>query len=271
MSSTILDVTVQSKVFNGLDVLKDVQFKVSEGELVSIVGSSGCGKSTLLRIISGLDQEFKGGVQVAGEAARLHSGHVGFVFQEPRLLPWLTVEQNVGFEAGANGAKHPRVADLLSEVGLSEFADAYPKQLSGGMAQRASIARGLFNHPRLLLLDEPFSAVDAFTKMRLQDLLLGIVTRRRTTVLLVTHDIDEAVYLSDRVLVMGSNPGQIIGSVSISQTNHRNRAHPMFARLKSEVLELLDQSSGFGQSLFAQPNQVQPVNSLLPARQAANR
>jgi sulfonate transport system ATP-binding protein len=170
----------------------------------------------------------------------LHSRDVGFIFQEPRLLPWLTVADNVGFDLGRGGGKHPRVQELLTEVGLSDFANAYPKQLSGGMAQRAAIARGLFSQPALLLLDEPFSAVDAFTRMRLQELLLSIAQRHGTTLLLVTHDVNESVYLSDRVLVFSSNPGRISGEVTVDVPRVRDRRHLRLARLESEVLTLLN-------------------------------
>ena len=129
---------------------------------------------------------------------------VGLIFQEHRLLPWLTVADNVAFDLGRGGGANPRVNDLLAEVGLLDFADAYPKQLSGGMAQRTAIARGLFTQPALLLLDEPFSAVDALTRLRLQDLLSSVASRHRTTLLLITHDITEAAYLSDRVVVLSS-------------------------------------------------------------------
>lgn len=244
MSNLILDLSVNTKSFDGVHVLDNIHFELSAGEVVSLVGASGCGKSTLLRIVAGLDRDFDGAVNVAGEPARVHSGHVGFIFQEPRLLPWLTVAENVGFEAGPKGAAHPRVAELLEDVGLSDFANAYPKQLSGGMAQRASIARGLFNQPQLLLLDEPFSAVDAFTKMRLQDLLLNVAARHRTTVLLVTHDIDEAVYLSNRVLVMTSKPGAISHSVSVDIPHQRDRRDVRLAELKSTVLTLLNEGMG---------------------------
>jgi len=162
------------------------------------------------------------------------------VFQEPRLLPWLTVAQNVGFELGAKGARHPRVAELLAEVGLADHANAYPKQLSGGQAQRAAIARGLFSRPRLLLLDEPFSAVDAFTRMRLQDLLKAIAARHDATVLLVTHDVGEAVYLSDRVIVLASGPGRLRGQVRVDIPHPRDRRDPALALLEGQALSLLE-------------------------------
>lgn len=240
MTVPLLELQVDAKVFGKTLILEDIQFHLAAGERVSLVGPSGCGKSTLLRIIAGLERQYQGTVRVLGEPAQVHSRHVGFIFQEPRLLPWLTVAQNVGFELGKVGAQHPQVTALLAEVGLGDYANAYPKQLSGGMAQRTSIARGLFTQPELLLLDEPFSAVDAFTRMRLQDLLLDVAQRHRTTLLLVTHDIDEALYLSDRVLIMSTQPGRISGEVRVPLLHTRDRRDPKLARLKARVLTLLN-------------------------------
>lgn len=157
-------------------------------------------------------------------------------------MPWLTVAENVGFELGRRG--HPRVRELLAEVGLADFPDACPKQLSGGMAQRTAIARGLFTQPALLLLDEPFSAVDAFTRLRLQDLILSIAARHDTTLLLVTHDIAEAVYVSDRIIVMNSGPGRMTGEVRIDLPRPRERRHPQLAAWGAEVLTLLNGGVG---------------------------
>jgi len=243
MSSAVLDIAIAAKQFGAVPVMRDVALALQPGEVVALVGPSGCGKSTLLRIVAGLDRQYSGHCRVLGEAAQVHSGHVGFIFQEPRLLPWLTVADNVGFELGRHGGRHPRVRELLDEVGLAEFADAYPKQLSGGMAQRAAIARGLFTQPELLLLDEPFSAVDAFTRMRLQDLLLRVAAHHGTTVLLVTHDIDEAVYLADRVVVLAPRPGRWVGEVRNPLPRPRDRQSPRLADLRQQTLALLDQSA----------------------------
>ena len=240
MSKKLLDLAVDAKNFAHLRVIDRVRFEVRAGEIVSLVGPSGCGKSTLLRIVAGLDCAYTGRVLVNGQKPQLHSRDVGFIFQEPRLLPWLSVADNVGFDLGRGGGKHPRVHELLTEVGLADFANVYPKQLSGGMAQRAAIARGLFTQPALLLLDEPFSAVDAFTRMRLQELLLSIAKHHATTLLLVTHDVNEAVYLSDRVLVFGSNPGRIQGEIEVNIERERDRRDPRLARLEGEVLTLLN-------------------------------
>ncbi|MBA4382863.1 MAG: sulfonate ABC transporter ATP-binding protein, partial [Sideroxydans sp.] len=223
MTEILLHAEVSSKKYQQHEVLKNVSLNIKQGQIISLVGKSGCGKSTLLRLIAGLDVDYSGSIAIRGKHVKLHDSEVGFIFQEPRLFPWLTVAENVGFEEGKAGAKHPRVNELLEEVGLLGKNDFYPKQLSGGMAQRVAIARGLFSRPSVLLLDEPFSAVDAFTKMRLQDLLRNIATHHHTTLLFVTHDIEEAVYLSDRVCVMQANPGTIREVVNIDLPRQRDR------------------------------------------------
>lgn len=234
MSQSLMDIRVEHKAFAGNTVLHGIDLSLRSGEIVSLLGPSGCGKSTLLRIVAGLEQDFRGSVQ------RIQ-GEVAFVFQEPRLMPWLTVAQNIGF---SDDDRYDRgwVGQLIEEVGLSGFADALPKALSGGMAQRVAIARGLYSHPAVLLLDEPFSAVDAFTRMKLQDLLLQLAARHATTLLLVTHDVDEALYLSDRVLVMGSRPGTITHELPVGLQTPRDRRDPLLARLKAQALTELQQA-----------------------------
>ena len=223
MSATpLLDVHVRHKRFAARDVLREVHLQLHEGEVVSLVGASGCGKSTLLRLIAGLDRNFDGCVRLDGHPVREPTRDIRFVFQEPRLFPWLSVARNVAFDLDGHGDQGTRVAALLDEVGLSGLGARLPKQLSGGQAQRVAIARGLFVQPRLLLLDEPFSAVDAFTRLRLQDLLLHVVQRHRITVLLVTHDIAEAVRLSDRVLVLEADPGRIAAELPVSLPQPRD-------------------------------------------------
>ncbi|CAD5108387.1 ABC transporter ATP-binding protein [Zestomonas carbonaria] len=230
MSEPLLDIRVERKSFAGTTVLQNVGLRLGEREVVSLLGPSGCGKSTLLRIVAGLEREFSGRVERGGQG-----GEVAFVFQEPRLMPWLTVEQNIGF---SDDRHYDRdwVAQLIGEVGLDGFADALPKQLSGGMAQRVALARGLYSRPRVLLLDEPFSAVDAFTRMKLQDLLLQLADRHAIALLLVTHDVDEALYLSDRVLVMGSRPSGIRQELTVNLPRPRDRRDAELARLKAEAL-----------------------------------
>lgn len=254
----LLDLHIRHKAFAGRTVLREVRLQLQVGEVVSLVGASGCGKSTLLRLIAGLDREHDGDMTLAGVSLTDIHREIGLIFQEPRLLPWLTVAQNVGFgasvrvggrsragESSANkqdtkgdGGDSASVQALLKEVGLAHAADLLPKQLSGGMAQRAAIARGLYTQPRLLLLDEPFSAVDAFTRMRLQDLLLAVARQHGITVLLVTHDIDEAAYLSDRVLVMGQ--GEMLADLAISDLRPRDRRAEALAVARSRILQVLE-------------------------------
>jgi sulfonate transport system ATP-binding protein len=236
-----------SKAFrvNGapLNVLDSVDLSVAPGEFLTIVGASGCGKSTLLRLIAGLDTEFQGDVILDGKRVTEPSLDRGLVFQEPRLFPWLTVAQNVALgllNAGLNKAEKNRsVAEHIALVGLTGFQDAYPHQLSGGMAQRAAIARGLVNRPGVLLLDEPFGALDALTRARLQDELQRIWAAEGITMLLVTHDVEEAVYLCDRVVVMAPRPGRIAATFDVHQPHPRDRSSPALARLRDRVMAAL--------------------------------
>jgi len=229
----MLDLDIRSKSFGARAVLRDVCLQVKPRETVAILGPSGCGKSTLLRIAAGLDRDYDGRVTLSGSA--------GVVFQEPRLMPWLTVADNVGFPLGHKQGGDARVARLLGEVGLADAAGKYPKELSGGMAQRVAIARGFVTEPQLILLDEPFSAVDAFTRARLQDLLLAVAKKHGTAVLLVTHDIDEALYLADRVLVLGGyeNAGRIAAEYTLAAPRPRDRGDVNLNQLKARILDLL--------------------------------
>lgn len=228
----MLSVEQVSRTFNHKQAgLIDVSFSVEEGEIIGILGTSGCGKSTLLRVLSGLDKEYTGKFSLEKE-------DVGMMFQEPRLMPWLTVEQNVAF--GLKGDQKAIVHELLDTVGLSGFEKHYPKDLSGGMSQRSAIARALVTEPEVLLLDEPFSAVDAFTKMQLQELLLSIWKKKNTTMLLVTHDIDEALYLCDRILILKGQPGILAEVLTIKQSKPRDRTDTDLASIKAEILHVLD-------------------------------
>jgi sulfonate transport system ATP-binding protein len=237
--SIALDIHVTEKRYGERTVLRDVSLQLQQGEVVSLIGASGCGKSSLLAITSGLDRDFRGQIKLNGTPLAGVSREIGFIFQEPRLFPWLTVAQNVAFDKDKENGNDARlVKRLLSEVGLDDHAAALPKQLSGGQAQRAAIARGLFTQPRVLLLDEPFSAVDAFTRMKLQDLLLRIAHEHRLTVLLVTHDIDEALYLSDRVVLLDGTVAPALTEFHPA-SSPRKRGDISAAALKAAILDSL--------------------------------
>jgi len=222
--------------------LAPVSLTVAAGELVSIVGPSGCGKSTLLRLIAGLDFPSSGELRIGNEPITGPSAERGLVFQDPNLFPWLTVRKNIQAGLIARGmlqTKRHEVDEYMRLVGLEKFENTYPHHLSGGMAQRAALARALINHPKVLLLDEPLGALDAFTRMRLQDEVLRLWQARRTTTLLVTHDIDEAIYMSDRIVIMTPHPGRIERIIDVALDRPRQRNSPEFFRLRGEILELL--------------------------------
>ncbi len=226
-----------------LPVLHDIALDIRPGEFVSIVGPSGCGKSTLLRLIAGLDADFSGDIAVDGERVAGTSLDRGMVFQDHRLLPWLTVEENVAL-ALLNRELSPRrkrelVADHIALVNLAGFEKAYPHQLSGGMAQRAAMARALVNEPKVLLLDEPLGALDALTRIHLQQELQRIWMTQRGTVIMVTHDVEEAVYLSDRVVVMNAGPGTVARIVGIPLPHPRERSSSLLRSVRDEILDEL--------------------------------
>lgn len=217
--------------------LDGVSFAVDPGEFVAIIGPSGCGKSTVLRHIAGLDTQFEGSVAVGGVPVTKPSATCGMVFQEHRLLPWLTVRQNILFGfTGTRAEAAARGEELLGLMRLEAFADAYPHHLSGGMAQRASIARALAPRPDVLLLDEPFGALDAFTRIEMQDVLQQVWRHYNTTAVLVTHDIDEAIVLAERVVVMAPRPGRVQHIQDVAMPFPRNRASEQFARHRTELL-----------------------------------
>jgi sulfonate transport system ATP-binding protein len=223
-------------------VLDGISFSMAAGELVALVGPSGCGKSTLLRLISGLDFPDAGELIVGEEKILGPSAERGLVFQDPNLFPWLTVRRNIEAGLVARGVLREyghEVSDFMRLVGLEAFASAYPHHLSGGMSQRVALARALINHPKVLLLDEPLGALDAFTRMRMQDEVLRLWENRRTTMLLVTHDIDEAIYMSDRILIMTPAPGRIDRTIDVDLSRPRDRTSESFLRLRSEILEHL--------------------------------
>ena len=223
-------------------VLEGVSFSLAAGELVSLVGPSGCGKSTLLRLIAGLDSADAGDLLVGSDPITQPNAERGLVFQDPNLFPWLTVRRNIQAGLVARGVlqeKKGEVDQFMRLVGLETFANVYPHHLSGGMAQRAALARALINHPKVLLLDEPLGALDAFTRMRMQDEVLRIWEARRTTMLLVTHDIDEAIYMSDRIMIMTPRPGKIERTIEVNLSRPRQRDSADFLRLRSDILNFL--------------------------------
>jgi sulfonate transport system ATP-binding protein len=223
-------------------VLDGISFSLAPGELVSLVGPSGCGKSTLLRLIAGLDSIDKGDLLIGSDPITGPNAERGLVFQDPNLFPWLTVRRNIQAGLVARGVFHekkPEVDQFMRLVGLEAFANVYPHHLSGGMAQRAALARALINHPKVLLLDEPLGALDAFTRMRMQDEVLRLWQARGTTMLLVTHDIDEAIYMSDRIMIMTPRPGRIERTIPVALTRPRQRDSEDFLRLRSDILNFL--------------------------------
>ncbi|RKP55745.1 ABC transporter ATP-binding protein [Pararobbsia silviterrae] len=241
MANELLDARQISRRFGTHRVLDDVALQIRAGEIVSLIGPSGCGKSTLLRIIAGLDPDYDGTIALGGQTIDGPSSRIGIMFQEPRLLPWLRVDKNVSFIGGAQREDTARARHLLAEVGLAGREHAWPKTLSGGMAQRVALARSLYTRPDLLLLDEPFSAVDALTRMRLQSLLLSVTRAHHTAALVVTHDLDEALYLSDRIVVMAANPGRIVDTFEIGASRPRDRADPALAVWRARLFERLEQ------------------------------
>ncbi|WUR13280.1 ABC transporter ATP-binding protein [[Empedobacter] haloabium] len=223
-----------------LPVLENISLSIRPGEFVSIVGASGCGKSTLLRLVIGLENEYQGEILLDGRRVVGTSLERGIVFQEHRLFPWLTVEQNVSLgllnATLPEAEKRRSVQEHIELVGLKGFETAYPYQLSGGMSQRVAIARALVNRPEVLLLDEPFGALDALTRAHLQQELQRIWEQEGITAILVTHDVDEAVYLGDRIVVMEPRPGRIKRIVDVPLPHPRDRGSYAYAAIKDDVL-----------------------------------
>lgn len=222
-----------------VDVLKDINLEVQEGEFIAIVGHSGCGKSTLLKIIAGLEKNDTGLVTVDGKEVNGPGMDRGMIFQEHCLFPWMSIEKNVqlGLKGLSKEEKTKLSDQYLELVKLSEFKKAYPSQLSGGMSQRAAIARSLVSQPEVLLLDEPFGALDALTKIELQEELLKIRERFHNTMLMVTHDIEEAVYLADRIVVMSARPGRIKDVIKVELGTYRDRGGSDFAHYKKKIFD----------------------------------
>ena len=223
-----------------LEVLSGVNLSVKDGELVAIVGASGCGKSTLLKLIITLESISSGEILLDGEPVNGPSPKCSMIFQEARLFPWLTVRQNIEFvipDSVPKEKKKEMVEYYTNLVGLSEFMNAVPNQLSGGMQQRVSIARALATRPQLLLLDEPFGALDAFTRMNMQNEVLRIREQDKTTMIIVTHEIDEAIYLSNRVVIMGKNPGVVKRIVPVDLPFPRDRTSAEFLEIRGEIMK----------------------------------
>ena len=229
---------------NGVHALGGVSLDVGLGEIVAVIGGSGSGKSTLLRAIGGLDAPSEGVILLDGEAITAPHEKIGIIFQEPRLLPWLKVADNVGFGLGdrPKRERRQRVGAALQRVGLADKADVWPRELSGGQAQRVAILRALAPRPEVLLLDEPFSALDAFTRADLQDHLLDLWADAKPTLILVTHDVDEAIVLADRVMVLRPRPGRIADEIDVGLPRPRDRQSAAFDFVKRRVLAALDRS-----------------------------
>jgi len=231
------------KSFGSLQVLKDIDLKVERGEFAAIVGPSGCGKSTALRMFAGLETATEGEVLSGDRPIEGPSPRRMMIFQEHALYPWLTVEQNVGMGLEIAGVpkqeRGPRIDEVLEKVNLSGFNHYFPSQLSGGMRQRVAIARALVMDPEILLLDEPYGALDAMTRLKMQNELIRIWHGTGKTMLLITHDIDEALYLADKVYVMSPRPGQIIRTIHLDSPRPRNRHSQEFVSHRQEIMQLL--------------------------------
>jgi sulfonate transport system ATP-binding protein len=241
----MLEINRVSKTYpNGVRALDALTLNVALGEIVAVVGGSGCGKSTLLRLVCGLDAPTTGAVVLDGDAITAPHEKIGIVFQEPRLLPWLSVAHNVGFglEDRPRREREGRVATQLDRVGLTDKATVWPRELSGGQAQRVALARALVTRPEVLLLDEPFSALDAFTRVDLQDHLLDLWADQKPTLLVVTHDVDEAIVLADRVVVMRPRPGRVQEEIVTDLPRPRDRQSAAFDFAKRRVMTALDRS-----------------------------
>ncbi|GHU41537.1 ABC transporter ATP-binding protein [Clostridia bacterium] len=227
---------------NTVEALKDVSLSVRRGEFISLIGSSGCGKTTLLRLIAGLDHPEAGTLRLNGTEINGTDPQRGYVFQQGSLFPWLTIYQNI---ASGLKARHvykeqkAEVAKYIELIGLNGFEKVFPHQISGGMAQRVAIARALINKPEALLLDEPMGALDSFTRADIQDKLLELWRLYQTTMILVTHDVDEAIYLSDRIVIMTPRPGKISEILEVKLSHPRDRGGEEFLAIRKKILEKL--------------------------------
>jgi len=232
-----------------LEALAEVSFDIPENDFVCIVGPSGCGKSTLLRMIAGLERISAGGIDYRGKPVSRPQREIGMVFQEYSLLPWRTVLDNVALGPEFGGVprseRKAKAREYLRLVGMEDFSQAFPHELSGGMRQRVAIVRALANDPDVLLMDEPFGALDAHTRILLQKELLRVWENRRKTILFVTHGVDEAIYLADRILVMSARPGRILEMIDVDMERPRDRAHPAYGQLAERILSILEREAAF--------------------------
>ncbi|MBM6684257.1 ABC transporter ATP-binding protein [Faecalicatena contorta] len=222
--------------------LNEINLTMKSGEFISLVGPSGCGKSTILRLVAGLIMPTTGKLTVDDNEIQGPSPERGMVFQKPTLFPWLTVKDNIAFSLKMQGklkGNEDKVEKMLDVIGLGSFRDDYPGQLSGGMAQRVALVRSLINEPDILLLDEPLGALDAFTRMNMQDEILRIWQEKEQLAIMVTHDVDEAVYMGSRVIVMDSNPGRVVSDITIKEKYPRDRSSAMFVEYRNEILNKL--------------------------------
>lgn len=249
----MLSIDYISHTFKGQKqpTLKEIAVAIESGEQVALIGRSGCGKSTLLHMLAGLTLPSEGCVRIRGNQVIKPSAKWNMMFQRPSLYPWMTVKQNAALGlvfAREKTGMNERVSELLELVGLTEKADVNVQQLSGGQQQRVALARSLATDPELLLLDEPFSALDAFTRMSLQDEVSAIARKKGITLVIVTHDIDEAIAMSDRVLIMSSGPGQIVGELKVDLPCPRNREQREYSALREQLMQQFSDSSNAGKS-----------------------
>ncbi len=224
------------------NALDNIDLTMKSGEFISLVGASGCGKSTILRLIAGLITPTMGTVTINGKEIAGPGPDRGMVFQSPTLFPWLTVEKNISFSLRMQKKLKGHEDDVLRMIrliGLEEFKDDYPMQLSGGMAQRVALARSLINGPEILLLDEPLGALDAFTRMNMQDEILNVWKEKKQLLIMVTHDVDEAIYMGTKVIVMDAAPGRVKAQIPIEMEYPRNRSSSLFVEYRNQILEML--------------------------------
>jgi sulfonate transport system ATP-binding protein len=241
----LIDVRKQFTMPDGqtVEALRSVSLDIVPGSFISLIGPSGCGKTTLLRLIAGLEKQNYGDLLLDGEKISAPGSERGFVFQNHTLFPWLNIYDNIAFGLRVRKIyKHKKndVKRMIKSIGLDGFEKSFPHQLSGGMCQRASLARALVGHPKLLLLDEPLGALDAFTRMNMQDEILKVWNEQNMTMIMVTHDVDEAVYMSDKIIVMTPRPGRVGKIITIELARPRARSDPEFLKYRTDILKLLN-------------------------------